>query len=71
LALASLASLKGEAVVSAANGALHVRARNAVALLPGIVENLEAAGVSFGEVRLRENTLEDVFIHLTGRRLRS
>ena len=69
-ALAALVSLKGDAVVSAANGALHVRARNAVALLPLIVENLEAAGVPFGEVRLRENTLEDVFIHLTGRRLR-
>ncbi len=69
-ALAALADLKGDAVVSAANGALHVRARNAVALLPLIVENLEAAGVPFGEVRLRENTLEDVFIHLTGRRLR-
>ena len=69
-ALAALAGLKRDAVVSAANGALHVRARNAVALLPLIVENLEAAGVPFGEVRLRENTLEDVFIHLTGRRLR-
>lgn len=69
-ALAELAGLKRDAVVSAANGALHVRARNAVALLPLIVENLEAAGVPFGEVRLRENTLEDVFIHLTGRRLR-
>ena len=69
-ALAALAGLKRDLVVSAANGALHVRARNAVALLPLIVENLEAAGVPFGEVRLRENTLEDVFIHLTGRRLR-
>ena len=69
-ALAALAGLKRDVVVSAANGALHVRARNAVALLPLIVENLEAAGVPFGEVRLRENTLEDVFIHLTGRRLR-
>ena len=69
-ALASLASLEDEAVISGANGALHVRARNAVALIPGIVENLEAAGVPFGEVRLRENSLEDVFIHLTGRRLR-
>ncbi len=69
-ALAALAGLKGDPVVSATNGALHVRARNAVALLPPIIEKLEAAGVPFGEVRLRENSLEDVFIHLTGRRLR-
>jgi len=70
-AVAALAGLNDQAVVSAADGALHVRARNAVALLPMIVENLKAAGVPFGEVRLRENTLEDVFIHLTGRRLRA
>ena len=70
-AVTALAGLSDQAVVSAADGALHVRARNAVALLPMIVENLKAASVSFGEVRLRENTLEDVFIHLTGRRLRS
>ena len=68
--LAALAGLKNRAVVSAANGALHVRAPNVVALLPPIVDNLRAAGVPFGELRLRENTLEDVFIHLTGRRLR-
>jgi ABC-2 type transport system ATP-binding protein len=69
-ALAALANLKDEAHATATDGALQVRARNAVALLPRIVEKLEAAEVSFGEVRLRENTLEDVFIHLTGRRLR-
>lgn len=44
---------------------------------PGIVEHLpaikniaEESGVSVSEIRLRENTLEDVFIHLTGRNLR-
>jgi ABC-2 type transport system ATP-binding protein len=70
-AVAALAGLNDQAAVGAADGTLHVRARNAVALLPMIVENLKAAGVPFGEVRLRENTLEDVFIHLTGRRLRA
>jgi len=69
-ALSALAGLDGEAVVSAADGALQVRALNVVNLLPLIVESLEEAGVPFGEVRLRQNTLEDVFIHLTGRRLR-
>jgi ABC-2 type transport system ATP-binding protein len=69
-ALGALSGLDGQATVTTADGTLHVRARNAVSLLPGIVESLKAAAVPFGEVRLRENTLEDVFIHLTGRRLR-
>jgi len=49
---------------------LTLRALNAVGMLPAIVEALAAAGLQPGEVRLRENTLEDVFIQLTGRRLR-
>ena len=69
-ALGALAGLDGRAAISAADGALHVRAPSVVDLLPPIVDNLRAAGVPFGELRLRENTLEDVFIHLTGRRLR-
>ncbi len=69
-ALAALAGLNGRAVISAADGALHVRAPNAVELLPQIVDDLKGAEVPFGELRLRQNTLEDVFIHLTGRRLR-
>jgi ABC-2 type transport system ATP-binding protein len=69
-ALSALAGLGDQAVVSATDGALHVRARNVVNLMPLIVESLEEAGIPFGEVRLRQNTLEDVFIHLTGRRLR-
>jgi ABC-2 type transport system ATP-binding protein len=49
---------------------LSLRALNAIALLPGILERLRGVGLQPGEVRLRENTLEDVFIQLTGRRLR-
>ncbi len=47
-----------------------VRALNAVGALPAILDRLEAAGAPAGEVRVRENTLEDVFIQLTGRSLR-
>jgi hypothetical protein len=39
-------------------------------MLPSIIETLAREGLRAGEVRLRENTLEDVFIQLTGRRLR-
>ncbi|HPS14062.1 MAG TPA: ABC transporter ATP-binding protein [Prolixibacteraceae bacterium] len=44
---------------------------------PGIIEKLpeikrvaEVMGLTIGEIKLRENSLEDVFIHLTGRKLR-
>ncbi len=51
-------------------GLLTVRALNGVGHLPVVLNTLEAAGLQAGDVRLRENTLEDVFIELTGRRLR-
>lgn len=53
-----------------AHETLIVRAFNAVGMLPAILETLAAVGLQCGQVRLRENTLEDVFIQLTGRRLR-
>jgi ABC-2 type transport system ATP-binding protein len=49
---------------------LVVRARSAVELLPGIVAALQQTGIHTGEIRLRANTLEDVFLQLTGRNLR-
>lgn len=49
---------------------LTVRALNAVGTLPIILDALEKRGAHAGDVRVRGNTLEDVFIQLTGRRLR-
>jgi ABC-2 type transport system ATP-binding protein len=49
---------------------LVVRATGMVELLPAIAEALRRAGLPPGEMRLRANSLEDVFIALTGRRLR-
>jgi ABC-2 type transport system ATP-binding protein len=51
-------------------GTLMIRALNVVNLLPPIMDVLTQAGLQCGEVRLRANSLEDVFIQLTGRRLR-
>ena len=62
LKLAPQTSLVGRTLV--------VRAKAAVDLLTDITETLRATGFQPGEIRLRENTLEDVFIALTGRRLR-
>jgi len=62
----------GEGVAAdVVDGVLQVRAQNALALLPKIMDKLAAMEVASGEVHMRENTLEDVFIQLTGRRLRS
>jgi ABC-2 type transport system ATP-binding protein len=47
-----------------------VRALNVVNLLPSIMKVLARSELHCGEVRLRANSLEDVFIQLTGRRLR-
>ncbi len=69
-ALAALAFLTEKAEVRVVHNALTVHALNAVGMLPAILEALAEADVECGDVRLRENTLEDVFIQLTGRRLR-
>ena len=52
------------------NGNLILRAKGMVNLLPSILEAFEKEQIKIEEIRLRENTLEDVFISLTGRRLR-
>jgi len=69
-ACAALAMLPESPAVDVTDNVLHVRARTAVRLLPAIFDALRAANIPYGEIHLRENTLEDVFIQLTGRRLR-
>jgi ABC-2 type transport system ATP-binding protein len=56
--------------VSSTNHTLIIRARGVVELLPAILDALHRVNASPGEVRLRANSLEDVFLSLTGRRLR-
>ncbi|MCP5096297.1 MAG: ABC transporter ATP-binding protein [Chloroflexi bacterium] len=53
-----------------ARSVVTVRALNGVALLPQILQTLTVAGCQPGNVKIRENSLEDVFIQLTGRKLR-
>jgi ABC-2 type transport system ATP-binding protein len=69
-ALAALSPLSDRVEAQIVEGALTLRALDLVNLLPEILEALRSAGVQPGEVRLRPNTLEDVFIQLTGRKLR-
>jgi ABC-2 type transport system ATP-binding protein len=70
LAKAALREVTTEITLDAASPILRLRALNAVANLAAILAALSAAGFHPGEVSLRANTLEDVFIQLTGRRLR-
>jgi ABC-2 type transport system ATP-binding protein len=49
---------------------LIIKSRNLVEKIPEIYKILEADEIQVSEMNMRENTLEDVFIHLTGRRLR-
>jgi ABC-2 type transport system ATP-binding protein len=49
---------------------LLIRGLDLVNRLPVILSRLQAHRLKAGEIRLRKNTLEDVFIQLTGRRLR-
>jgi ABC-2 type transport system ATP-binding protein len=56
--------------VSTVNHTLTVRGRGLIERLPELLQALREAGVSTSDVRLRANSLEDVFLSLTGRRLR-
>ena len=56
--------------VSATNHTLVIRMRGLVELLPAILAVLQGIDAHPEDVRLRANSLEDVFIALTGRRLR-
>jgi ABC-2 type transport system ATP-binding protein len=49
---------------------LQLRLLDAANHLPAILDGLRTAGFQTGEISLRSNSLEDVFIQLTGRRLR-
>jgi ABC-2 type transport system ATP-binding protein len=56
--------------VVALNGSLIVRGRGVIECLGEILRRVQTAGYRTGDVRLRANTLEDVFLSLTGRKLR-
>ncbi|MQY79937.1 MAG: AAA family ATPase [Bacteroidetes bacterium] len=49
---------------------LIIKAKNLIGLVSKITNKIKEQGFKIKEMTLRENTLEDVFIHLTGRKLR-
>jgi ABC-2 type transport system ATP-binding protein len=52
-------------------GMVSLRTQRAVAVVGGVLDVLRDRGVVPDEVRMRQPSLEDVFLHLTGRKLRS
>jgi ABC-2 type transport system ATP-binding protein len=69
-ALAAVGQTDPQADVRLEDDLLSVRMLNAVTHLPVLMEAINRAGAQAAEMRIRENTLEDVFLRLTGRRLR-
>ena len=48
----------------------EIPTRDPKALLPRLLEAAESAAVPYEQIHVRRATLEDVFLHLTGRSLR-
>ena len=48
---------------------VYVRVPNGAAALPGLLRELDRAGVPLASVEVRRPTLDDVFLSLTGRSL--
>jgi ABC-2 type transport system ATP-binding protein len=69
-ALAAVKQIDPRADARLDGDVLFVRMLNAVGQLPELMEMIRRAGGRASEMRIRENTLEDVFLQLTGRRLR-
>lgn len=65
-----LAPMDGVDSVTQTDERINVRALNAVAKLPTIMDELEKRGMKISDLSVRQNTLEDVFIELTGTTLR-
>jgi ABC-2 type transport system ATP-binding protein len=59
-----------EAEATLGDDCIRVRKQNAIEHISVITSRLHEAGFSVAEIKLRSNTLEDVFIQLTGKGLR-
>ena len=57
--------------VNILDSTITLKSKNLIGSIPQIAERINLSGNKIREMTMRENTLEDVFIHLTGRKLRS
>jgi len=67
---ALISVLKQEFNIIQSGNLLIIKAIHLIDKIHGITSTIKEAGFTIKETKLRENTLEDVFIHLTGRMLR-
>jgi ABC-2 type transport system ATP-binding protein len=68
--LVQILSLHGIMGAYELNGKIAVRALEATSKLPTIIHRVERAGGRVSDIAVRRNSLEDVFVSLTGRTLR-
>ncbi len=68
--LVQVKSIKGIEGAYELNGKIAVRALDATSKLPKIICHIERAGGGVSDISVRRNSLEDVFVSLTGRALR-
>jgi ABC-2 type transport system ATP-binding protein len=66
----SMARLPGVTAVHAREGGLALSVREVHGVLPALLAELEGRGLELSDLSTRHATLEDVFLELTGRRLR-
>ena len=67
---ARLAGLPGVSGVARRDGGFVMQVREVAHALPALLATIERAGVRLDGLRTHQPTLEDVFVHLTGRGLR-
>jgi ABC-2 type transport system ATP-binding protein len=65
-----VSALRGMEEVYELKGRVAIRALNATSKLPELINLIEGASGEVSDITIRGNTLEDVFIYLTGRALR-
>jgi len=56
--------------VTISDATIQIREKNAIELVPALTAKLKDLNFTCAEIKMRANTLEDVFIQLTGKRLR-
>ena len=66
----ALAALPGVSAAARRNGAWRLSVRDMGAALPALLAELERRGAALNRLATHQATLEDVFVHLTGRELR-
>ena len=69
--LDSVGDVSGVVEVNPDGDMIHLQSRDVVLTLEGLIEQSKRLGVSLGSLQIRQPSLEDVFLQLTGRTIRN